>query len=449
MWLPNGIDTRGHAPQWGAWLGGAGLSIFCFSALWSTSGIYLGLLLMLVGFLPAVPAAWPLLKREPVFWLTTMFTVYVALRAYWAASDDPGLAAQHWNDGRSLMWAFGVFVVVVGFWLAAFKRNIAVYLALAGVGFVVGLVMEFEWAAFFRGGWGREVFGINPNLVAVYGGSIAIGLGVGLTWLLRRSHAGDRSSVARWTYALLALLGFAFFSVITLYTGSRSAYLGAASVAAVTAGYIGANWLGERRTVSRKSGATVVLLLLVLVSLFVWSPELVADRVARLWNSLTGHAVSPAQADVAVDYRLLMWREALQAIKERPLFGWGPAAAEAILPSSTHETIRRFSQFHSLYLEVLVTIGIAGGALLASMYALLIKGVWTFYRHGKPQTRADGLAVFVLLAILYFLVCAVSKLQINHPDGMAYVMLLSGLAYQFRLRSMVGEPAASAPGVNP
>jgi O-antigen ligase len=434
------FSTR--AARAGAWCGHIGLTVFCFAALVSTSAMYLGALLMLVGTLLAAPIVWNIVKRDRVFWLALGFTLYVVVRTYIAGVSDPVFAGDHWHSGKTLIWAFGIPFVIVGFWLVAVRQSLVIYLAVAAAGFLVALGLEFEWAAFFRNGWFREVFGNNPNLVAVYSGTIAIGLAVWLSHLLKRAHTAAATPADRW-YMLAALAGFIGFCLLTLYTQSRSAYLAGAGVIAAVIAYGGVQTLRHRHSapVSWKNGVAVLVLVIVLVGLAVWNQDLVLARVVRDFNALTtlghGQAVSPADFHEATGLRLFMWYEALQAFVQRPWFGWGPGAAEMILHKSEYTVIHRFSQFHNLYLELLVTLGVIGSAVLAYMYGLLIQSVWRAWK--RMSAASDALAVFVLLWLLYYWISTVTKLQINHPDGMAYVLLLGGVAYSYRLRSLLAR----------
>lgn len=425
--------ARSRSGRWES-LGSAALALFCFFALWSTSGLYLALALILVAFASTLPAAWPVLRREPLFWLTLAFMLYVAARTQWAVYDDPELTTRHWKDARAMLWAFGVFVVLIGYWLAAARIRPWVYLALTGAGFVLGLGLSLRWDLVLQGQWAPYIFGQNPNLVAVYSGTIAIGMGVWLTSMLRHRPDPHIGALEKWAPRILAVLGFAAFGALTLYTGSRSGYLGAAVVSLLALVYAVSAWLRERRTGSSswRSGVAVLGLLVLVFAIYSADPELPASRVIGAWQTLTGEVPSPAAEDIAVNLRLMMWAEAADAFAQRPLLGWGPAAAETLFPVSERESIRELSQFHNLYLEVAVGFGLLGLALMLGICALLFAGALRAWQ-GAPL-RQDALAAFVLLAFVYFLVCAVSKIQINHPDGMAHAMLLGGFAYYLRLR---------------
>ena len=82
--------------------------------------------------------------------------------------------------------------------------------------------------------------------------------------------------------------------------------------------------------------------------------------------------------------------------------------------------------FHNLYLNLLVETGVVGFALFASMFGLLARAVWRALRQGMMSAE---LALFVgSVGALYLLA---SFAQIRHDDshGMAFLALLSGLAY--------------------
>ncbi|MCP4996080.1 MAG: O-antigen ligase family protein, partial [Gammaproteobacteria bacterium] len=122
--------------------------------------------------------------------------------------------------------------------------------------------------------------------------------------------------------------------------------------------------------------------------------------------------------------RLEMWRESVSLIADAPLIGHGPGTAPALLAKSSYSEIAHYQHFHSLWLHLLVIIGIVGTLGFAALFLSLS------ITSAKGAINHDKYISWLSLGLwVYFLVIIVAQLRINHPSGEAFVILVGGMSY--------------------
>jgi O-antigen ligase len=115
----------------------------------------------------------------------------------------------------------------------------------------------------------------------------------------------------------------------------------------------------------------------------------------------------PAVVNRFIDnIRLDLWKTAISAIREKPVFGWGTGSAMQLIHSEERarslgiETLYDFNQFHNEYLEDLVQFGIPGILILLLLFGwILCIGV-----------REKNYLLLSLLAIYALFCCTESAL---------------------------------------
>lgn len=183
---------------------------------------------------------------------------------------------------------------------------------------------------------------------------------------------------------LLSGYSLLLFLPVLFLTQSRSGWIATAVGLSVTALVIAA-----RR--SRKMFLSVLvlvptLLLLGAAVLWVVSP-MVRERV-------TG--ASPAAPDSAVQARLLMWKDTVQMIRDRPWAGHGLGSYQWVYPQyKSHKMQLLFNYAHNEYLHTLAESGVVGFGLLAVLVASVL---WRLLRwSGRASRDRDAFLVAGLI----------------------------------------------------
>lgn len=317
------------------------------------SGVAILLCWMLLQALPCVPAflAHPLWTIEKsngcgsisinpsLTWATVAWMSSVAI-----AIPAARLGTSKRRTMTILTWFFGVSAAIALFGIITEAYSFA----------TVGLRDKTAYL-----GWVTGTF-VNRNAAASYFG---LGLIVGLTLLTapdKSTRARRSSFVEHLLHRLLGRDGFVYAGVVVLYaavllTGSRAGII-ASSLGALAVFLLrgsAATGLGTRR-----------ILVAVILGVFVT----ISAGLALLWR-----------ADTAVDSnisRLSLYKEALEAIADRPLLGHGAgtyADVEPLYHASATPPELVWGHAHSVYLEAAATLG-----LPMTAFVLIVLGIIVF-----------------------------------------------------------------------
>ncbi|TAK04897.1 hypothetical protein EPO33_02770 [Patescibacteria group bacterium] len=280
------------------------------------------------------------------------------------------LAARGGTPARVYAWSwFGVWGVVAAW--AALER------------FVPGF-----WSA-FNGGGSRSVS--------------TIGNAIFLAEALLIATAGAATAAlrlpARWRLAGVSVaLGLGGFAILA--TETRGAFLGAAAGFAV-AGIAAALWSG------RRSWRIAGVVLAVCCVLTVPALYLVRDVPAVRQAPFLGRIASLFSAnDPSIIQRLQLWRVAGEALRERPVFGWGLEQFDMALDRLYPTDFTRFGvsnsfsdRAHNAYLDVAAVAGLVG---LCAYLALFAAVAWAVERARRSGVLSGGAAAAALGGIAAF-----------------------------------------------
>ncbi len=205
---------------------------------------------------------------------------------------------------------------------------------------------------------------------AVLGASIslAVAVTVGLLWSITRGWARIASCAGT------VVLGFAAIGM----TGSRGAFLSLVAVTVVLAWLLGGARLGPR---ARYVAVSLALALSVPLAF-----------VLTLAGRPIGRFLDPSYATNS--FRLAVWRGAIDLFTARPGMGVGYMNPGGVLQETLGLTVYHS---HSLYLELLAGLGLAG-CLAAAMLALAL------VREVRGLARTQPIAAGVAAALAGFLV---------------------------------------------
>jgi O-antigen ligase len=412
--------------------GVAGLFIFAFCARAATSAAYLGLLLMLLAFVIALPRIWPALRREPAVWLGLAFTAYLAARTAWAVNEFPATAGEQVNDAMKLfqLWLFPV----LAWWLGGDRRRIAIAVVLGLAGFLVGAVHRTgleDIAAVAAGG--RSGFGMPAIALGLYTATGLLGL-----FVLAPRFVGQHDS--RWHVPRL----IAWLALVALMVGgllasqSRGSWIAALLVVppAVVLRYR-ASWRRPARG-GRIVLAAAVVAIAVTAALVYGYRDVIKHRM--LWEDDTLRAVItldeaniPYSAKSSLGVRFHLTRLGLERFAERPVFGWGPGSSQMLIERDPRPALHQWVDLHNSYLEILVRLGAIGAALFAAGALLTVRAL---RKAGEAGAVDRGWFWFLAGVLALTAIWSVTDFRMIHTDWRFYWWLFGGIVYTFRLHAV-------------
>lgn len=192
---------------------------------------------------------------------------------------------------------------------------------------------------------------------------------------------------ARWERGIW-LASLALMGACWLYTYTRGAMLGCALAVPIVA-YLAYRRLGSARPLL----LPLAVLLLGVVLAHLLNPQAldIFGRIAQT-NVASSPQETPKGGDVSVTTRLLMWRDTIPVIAERPLLGHGPDNFAEPFRRHEGEDLRAFfpggvvDKAHNEFLQVAATTGLLG----------LAAYLWIFVSYFRNAYRSGGWPLLAL-----------------------------------------------------
>ncbi len=405
----------------------AALYIFAFTTLLSTTAATAALWTLVGLFLLRAPKA-GLPKGPWLIWPWVSLLGYLVLRTLAASLQRLEWAAYH-VDGL-WGWARLLLFPIVAWWCGGSETRCRRLLGAALAGLVLGMIRTVDWQT-LESAWQGMRTGFHLRIVAfgLYAGTFLWGL-VCFAPEFLQAHRFRLFWIALW-FALVALLGQALF-----FTQSRGVILGFGATALIITAVVFATRTTDR---SRPVPVTLKRGLLVFWVLLVGITVLNRPLLEKRWNEEKEtflHLKSfdfnrPAQDSTG--YRAHLYRFALEGIRERPVWGAGPAASKRFIQESGRETLKApnwkgemqwWDHLHSTQLEILFHYGVVGGALWLWLYGSLFVGVQGAWKKGALST---SLWLFSLASLTYLFLWALFDFRSLHPDWRFFWNFLAGI----------------------
>lgn len=414
-------------------LGTAGLLLFAFSAFLSTTGLSIGLGLLVAALL-LNRSLWPGLKRDPFLILCVVSSTYLILLTLWAIWEFPDSRRlqekQAWDWFR--LWLF----LCVGWWINGDRKRIRWVLLLALVGLLTG--MAYALSSHFNLLWSGMRTGFHLKIIAfgLYSSTAILGL-----LLMAPRILGKKGNLPFFAIRVgLWLIALVLLTQGLIITQSRGAWL--AAILVIPPLVILSYFVSWTRQVSSRWLATgLVSFVVVLFALLIWANlPTIQNRVSQEQKTF--------EATWKLDFndiptrgfgvRVQAFRFGLSKWLERPIFGWGPGSTEYLISQSGDPTLQHplsgggyawLDHLHNTYLEVLVRFGLVGAFLILTVLGFLLRSLWIAHRERRLPTDYTLFltGMFPLMAIW-----SLSDFRLLHPDWRSYWILLGGIAYGFR-----------------
>ncbi len=387
----------------------------------------LGTGLMLLATALDGPRVWRRLRGGPWPWLLAAsgLTLLASLALAWR--DGPADWAKHSEDTGKLfrLWGF----LLVAWWCGGQARRVWIALALALAGFTLGRLAHLD----------------ELNLAPALDPALRTGFGMPI--------------LAFGQYVAMALLALCLLAPRLWHAGTG-----------LVRGFLALAWLllvllaVQGLLISQARGVWGVTLLLLPALLWLqwrefalahgWSwrralPVLaLAGAMLALVVALNAGVIAGRFAQEADSYRHLLagewgqldygsigirvraWIYGFDAWLERPWFGWGPGSATALLQASPDAGLRGLNDFHNMYLELPVRIGLLGALPFAVGAVLVLRALW----HARRRALVPRDLYLILLGALalHFLASLTNMRALNF-DWRFYWMLFAGAACTFAL----------------
>jgi len=140
------------------------------------------------------------------------------------------------------------------------------------------------------------------------------------------------------------------------------------------------------------------------------------------------------------DERLQMIAVAIDLIRQRPWLGWGPDASRLLDAYSPYPNLKIYQQFHNGYLQVIVSFGLIGAAIIVGLLGAVLREAKRGWGAAPPEQRfSRSLAGGAWALCSYIAVTNASESIIFVKPVVVICVVLSALA------CMRGAPPKEAP----
>jgi O-antigen ligase/Tfp pilus assembly protein PilF len=163
--------------------------------------------------------------------------------------------------------------------------------------------------------------------------------------------------------------------------------------------------------------------LAVVLIAFFFSPQRVAVQ------RITGAMAQPT-ADMGVSGRRVIWRNSLEMIAQRPLFGWGAHLFPLVYPQFARQNEQRELPFHAhnLFLQYAAEAGIAAALLFMLIITLTLKQAWS--KVASPHPLKIPLTAGILAYLAYSLFNCCEAIPAIHGTFWGMMGMLAGISGQ-------------------
>lgn len=261
----------------------------------------------------------------------------------------------------------------------------------------------------------------NPAYLAV-----TLLFGIFLTlWFSIRSER-------RWlSYGIVALE-----AIVLYYTATRGSLLGLLGGA-----FLGALWYafrGDGRARRRAGFGALAVVVLVVGFFALRHTSFVTESpvLARFANISTSETTTQS--------RFIIWGMSIEALRERPLLGWGPENFSAVFNKYYDPRLWRqevwFDRSHNVFLDWLMAAGVLGLAAYVAVYAVAL----VFVLRRRPDSRAFSPGEQSLLLGLLAAYFIHNFFVFDHL--VSYILFLTLLGYlHYRTRPQLPVPPPARP----
>jgi O-antigen ligase len=104
------------------------------------------------------------------------------------------------------------------------------------------------------------------------------------------------------------------------------------------------------------------------------------ERIAVTMQDIGRYFQGSASTETAISIRLEMWKASVDALRAKPLFGYGISGAVKAVDALTAYNISTFNHLHNEFLDTMVSHGLVGLFGLGFMFSCLLKIAFQWWR---------------------------------------------------------------------
>ena len=329
----------------------------------------LSIFILLVWSLRKVVTSELRIQKNPLFFVVSLFVIWSITSLSWAHYRHEGFySVVHWAACCAIFLA--VTTLNHDKWIKRILYSIIA--AVAGV-VILGLCQQL-----FSSGWvpvirsPAAVFA-NPNMASQY-----VVIILPLVVSIGFSRKGGWIKYAAWIIAILSL-------VFLFYTQCRAAWVAIVCAAAWTAMLLAGKKFGSGLVLKPFAAFFAVLIVLVMAGVLTGTAD---DLVKKAGGS--------------AKYRLIVWENSLEMVKEKPLTGFGAGGFKVFYPGYTYKATidtafskeKQIRRAHNDFVQFAVELGIGGLLLFAALPLYGLFMAWHFIVQGnKPALNPVALGI--------------------------------------------------------
>ena len=384
------------------------------------------------------------LLKEPIPYIFIAWVIFQIAMYQWATARFPDLTDDHINEARTITNVF--MFMVVAWWLGGESKNFTIMLLLCATGYLFGATFQDGGlldlsSEFFK--HERMDFGYkNAQHTAVYSTFVLLSLACLKTKIL--SHIPKN-------YTLLTnvlIYSTIILSIVAIVASkARATWLGLIIITAIFATIYIAREIKKRRRNKKQKPSRKLLTketiwlaiatTVIIVTLASYNArEVITQRLqaeSDVFNTLMEGNTNNLRLS-SISIRIDSWKKAIEWIKERPITGWGAQSRKALLLKSDWSPWLKenFGHLHNSYVEILVSYGIIGFSLFASLFVYIWYRSWQAWKAGIIP---DEIMLFAGLWSIYWLIVNFFESYVIFSATGNYInAIVAGILYTYHLK---------------
>ncbi|MEW6765587.1 MAG: O-antigen ligase family protein [Pseudomonadota bacterium] len=414
-----------------------GASAFALGYVPAKALANIGLGLLLIAFLLRLPDNWRWLGRDPLVRLSGIWALLLIILAWRASAAFPETTAAQFNSILEV-FSFGFIPLIAWVTRGDFGR-VRLLLGLALAGIVLRILWDGHW---FSPGplfdYQVKAFGVNKNIAGVMMDTAVVG--VLLYTLHQATHIKNRQA---WAGIAAAIVVIAFLLLPWAYNPSRATWISLGISLTFMFFFLAAATLRGALGKPAALGFLAILMLLGSAVYLGFGEKMMARLGAEqeTWQAiLTGDWEHIPNTSIGM--RIHMWHIGFELWLQHPLFGWGTKVSHLLASNDLNEAVRQFVQFHNGFVEILVRVGLVGGAFFVFAAILVFRASLRALNEGMISVF---FFVFLMEAFVIFMMNNGSISFIFFQHGWQYLVLFGGLAYGYRWAASADQPSPIPP----
>ena len=365
------------------------------------------------------------MRSQPIIWLilaaiTYLIVQFLVYRETLPAGLNPDVRIlQDWF----FLWLFPLLAWALK---GQSERAVLMIFVLAAIGLLVRIVWYMEWENLNQFYLQRQGYGLNPVPMGLYSGIVILGL---LVFGRRLMAYSKGKGVMGFVFVLLWGGALALTAAVLLTSQSRGAWLALLLALLMMAIVVYLMYRGQGLRVRHYGIGLAAMIVCVLPVIFLLH-ETVQERVqaeADVYPAIISLDLENVPY-TSVGRRVHMWVHGLKEWSEKPVFGYGPGSAGKLL--ARVEQLAIHPHYHSIYIQVLVELGVVGSMFFLSALLYLLNGFISAYRRGEVM---PDIFVFIAGGWCMILVSGLFSTRLFQSDGRFMMLMLTGVTLAYVL----------------